>query len=113
VFALLDAYGALARFNPRWNPHTLPMIGGRAQSMFHLAFSVLFAAWWLAGLRNPYLVFGAGAAVVKLAPDLGSGTVGRTLTHPAFGVPTTIDRVDGRLYLPNARFGDPSPDTAA
>ncbi len=68
VFALLDGYGALARFNPRWNPHTLPTIGGRAQSMFHLAFSVLFAAWWLAGLRNPYLVFGAGAAVVKLAP---------------------------------------------
>ena len=52
-------------------------------------------------------------AVVKLAPDLGSGTVVRTLTHPAFAVPTTIDRVDGRLYLPNARFGDPSPDTAA
>ena len=51
-------------------------------------------------------------AVVKLAPDLGSGTVVRTLTHPAFAVPTTIDRVAGRLYLPNARFGDPSPDTA-
>lgn len=68
VFALLDAYGALARFNPRWNPHTLPTIGGRAQSMFHLAFSVLFAVWWLAGLRYPYLVFGVGASVVKLAP---------------------------------------------
>jgi sugar lactone lactonase YvrE len=52
-------------------------------------------------------------AVVKLSHDLGSGTVVRLLTHPAFAVPTTIDRVDGRLYLPNARFNDPSPDTAA
>lgn len=52
-------------------------------------------------------------AVVKLAPDLGSGTVVSHLSHPAFSVPTTIDRVSGRLYLPNARFGVPSPDTAA
>jgi sugar lactone lactonase YvrE len=51
-------------------------------------------------------------AVVRLAADLGSGTVVRTLTNPAFAVPTTIDRVNGRLYLPNARFGIPSPDTA-
>lgn len=52
-------------------------------------------------------------AVVKLAPDLGSGTVVGHLTHPAFSVPTTIDKQAGRLYLPNARFGVPSPDTAA
>jgi hypothetical protein len=52
-------------------------------------------------------------AVVKLAPDLASGTVVRHLTDPAFAVPTTIDRVNGRLYLPNVRFGIPSPDTAA
>jgi hypothetical protein len=52
-------------------------------------------------------------AVVELAPDLGSGTVVRHLTHPAFDVPTTIDRVSGRLYLPNARFGVLGPDTAA
>ena len=52
-------------------------------------------------------------AVIQLAADLGSGTVLRHLTHPAFAVPTTIDRVSGRLYLPNARFGVPSPDTAA
>jgi sugar lactone lactonase YvrE len=50
--------------------------------------------------------------VIRLSADLGSGTVLRYLTHPAFSVPTTIDRVSGRLYLPNARFGVPSPDTA-
>jgi sugar lactone lactonase YvrE len=51
-------------------------------------------------------------AVIRLAADLGSGTVLRHLTHPAFSVPTTIDRVSGRLYLPNARFGVPEPDAA-
>lgn len=51
-------------------------------------------------------------AVVKLAADLGSGTVVQTLTHPAFAVPTTIDRLEGRLYLPNAKFGVANPDTA-
>jgi sugar lactone lactonase YvrE len=51
-------------------------------------------------------------AVVRLASDLGSGTVVRHLTHPAFDVPTTIDRAGARLYLPNARFGTPNPETA-
>ena len=50
-------------------------------------------------------------AVVKLAQDLGSGTIVGHLTHPAFRVPTTIDKQSGRLYLPNARFGVPNPDT--
>jgi hypothetical protein len=50
-------------------------------------------------------------AVIHLAADLSSGSVVDHLTHPGFGVPTTIDKVSGRLYLPNARFGVPSPDT--
>src|SRR5262245_43915229 len=50
--------------------------------------------------------------VVNLAADLGSGTVVRMLTNPSFAVPTTIDRVNGRLYLPNAKFGVGSPGTA-
>lgn len=53
-----------------------------------------------------------GAGQNELAVGLGSGTVVRHLTHPAFSVPTTIDRSSGRLYLPNARFGVPNPDTA-
>ena len=50
-------------------------------------------------------------AVIHLAADLSSGSVVDHLTHPGFRVPTTIDKVSGRLYLPNARFGVPSPDT--
>jgi streptogramin lyase len=52
-------------------------------------------------------------AVIHLASDLSSGTVVDHLSHPAFSVPTTIDKVSGRLYLPNARFGVTSPDTQA
>lgn len=51
-------------------------------------------------------------AVIRLDADLGSGRVIRHLTDPALAVPTTIDRSNGRLYLPNARFGIPTPDTA-
>jgi hypothetical protein len=49
--------------------------------------------------------------VVQLAGDFGSGTVTGLITHPALDVPTTITRVSGRLYVPNARFGVANPDT--
>ncbi len=49
-------------------------------------------------------------AVVELAEDYGSGTVVGHLTHPALNVPTTIDKQNGRLYLPNAKFGIANPD---
>ena len=51
-------------------------------------------------------------AVIHLAGDLGSGTVVDHLTHSGFRVPTTIDKVSGRLYLPNARFGVSEPGYA-
>lgn len=56
--------------------------------------------------------FSNRVAVVRLAADLGSGTIVRYLTDPDFDVPTTIARHGNRLYLPNARFGNPSPTTA-
>jgi sugar lactone lactonase YvrE len=46
-------------------------------------------------------------AVVRLSPDLGSGTLVRHLTNPRFGVPTTIAEFGQRLYAVNARFGTP------
>jgi streptogramin lyase len=44
-------------------------------------------------------------AVVRLAPDLSRGTILRTITDPAFDVPTTIGRFGNSLYAVNARFG--------
>jgi sugar lactone lactonase YvrE len=51
-------------------------------------------------------------AVVKLGSDLTSGRVLKTITSSAFDVPTTVARIGNRLYLPNARFGIASPETA-
>ena len=51
-------------------------------------------------------------AVVRLSPDLESGTVVRYITDADFRVPTTIDNFGSRIYAVNARFGTPpTPDT--
>jgi sugar lactone lactonase YvrE len=50
--------------------------------------------------------------VIKLAPDLSSGTVVGNITSPDFSGPTTIDEHGNRLYAVNARFSvPPTPDT--
>jgi sugar lactone lactonase YvrE len=43
--------------------------------------------------------------VIQLAANLRSGRIVRTITHPNFDVPTTIDDLGRRLYAVNARFG--------
>jgi sugar lactone lactonase YvrE len=50
-------------------------------------------------------------AVVTLDPDLTSGAVVDTITHPAFAVPTTVTRLGSWLYAVNARFGTPPTPT--
>ena len=51
-------------------------------------------------------------AVIRLAPDLRSGTIVDVITSTAFDVPTTIARHGNALYAVNARFGTTSPSTA-
>jgi len=46
-------------------------------------------------------------AVVRLSPNLSSGTVARTITSPNLDVPTTLARHGVRLYTVNARFTTP------
>jgi sugar lactone lactonase YvrE len=50
-------------------------------------------------------------AVVRLAPNLGSGAVTRTITSPNFDVPTTVASFGSRLYAVNARFSTPPTPT--
>ena len=51
-------------------------------------------------------------AVIRLRPNLGTGTIVREITHPLFDVPTTIDEFGHHLYAVNARFTTPpEPDT--
>jgi sugar lactone lactonase YvrE len=51
-------------------------------------------------------------AVVELSPNLSSGEIVDLLTDEDFDVPTTVERFGSSLYLVNARFGTPEPDTA-
>jgi sugar lactone lactonase YvrE len=51
-------------------------------------------------------------AVIRLNHRGTVGTVTQRLTDARFDVPTTIARFGDRLYLPNARFGVASPETA-
>ena len=50
-------------------------------------------------------------AVIRLDPDGTSGVLIDTLTSPDFAVPTTVAAFGNSLYLPNARFGTPAPET--
>lgn len=51
-------------------------------------------------------------AVVTLDRAGTRGRVRRTITSPAFDVPSTVAAKGRYLYLPNARFTNPSPATA-
>ncbi len=51
-------------------------------------------------------------AIVRLSPDLRSGTIVDHVAHPALDVPSTIAKHGNRLYTVNARFGIPEPETA-
>jgi hypothetical protein len=46
-------------------------------------------------------------AVIRLAPDYLSGEVGKTITDPAFDIPTTADIFGQWLYVVNAKFSTP------
>jgi sugar lactone lactonase YvrE len=51
-------------------------------------------------------------AVIRLNRQGTAGTVQQRVTDPRFDVPTTVAMFRDRLYLPNARFGIASPETA-
>jgi len=48
-----------------------------------------------------------GVLVLRLSPNLRSGTVLRTITDADLDDPTTIDEHGSRLYAVNARFSTP------
>ena len=52
-------------------------------------------------------------AVVRLDRSGTQGEVLRTITSPAFDVPSTVAAYRGYLYLPNARFGAADPGAIA
>jgi sugar lactone lactonase YvrE len=69
---------------------------------------ILFAGGELYAVQN----FLNQIAVVRLSPDLTSGTVGRLVTSDLFQVPTTVARFGDRLAAVNAKFDTGIPPTA-
>jgi sugar lactone lactonase YvrE len=51
--------------------------------------------------------FSSQVVVVDLAPDLGSGTITRTITSPDLDIPATGALLGNTLYVTNARFTTP------
>jgi sugar lactone lactonase YvrE len=62
--------------------------------------------------RTLYAVNDNRVTVLHLSRDGLRGEVGARISDDDFDVPTTVALSRGRLYLPNARFGIPSPATA-
>lgn len=52
-------------------------------------------------------------AVIAVDASLTAGRVVTRIADPRFDVPTTVDDLGRRLYAVNARFGTPSPGSAA
>ncbi len=67
---------------------------------------ILLAGRTLYAVRNQDHV-----AVIRLAPDLSSGTIVDELTGD-LDIPTTVARHGSSLYVVNARFGTTNPDPA-
>jgi len=100
LIAVQTATGKLFTISPTTGvTHTIDLGGATVTN----GDGILLAGRTLYVVRNQNNLI----AVVRLAPDLGSGTVTRTITNPNFDVPTTIARHGSRLYAVNARFTTP------
>lgn len=97
--------GALFRVDPATGVATTVDLGGE---------SVVNGDGLLLDGRTLYVVQNRlnTVAVIRLNHRGTEGTVTQRLTDARFDVPTTIARFGDRLYLPNARFGIASPETA-
>jgi sugar lactone lactonase YvrE len=106
LLAIQSSTGVLWRIDPATGSHEPVVVGGGPLTAGDGL--LLIGGRTLLVVRNVLNQI----AVVKLDRDLLSGEVTRTISDPAFDVPTTVAKKRGRLYLPNARFrpqGAPAP----
>ena len=74
TFAALRFFGGKIQVSDQWDPRKLPAVvkeerkTGLVESIAGLVVGAIAAVWWLAGLRNPWLVFGPGASFMTFAP---------------------------------------------
>jgi sugar lactone lactonase YvrE len=98
-------FGLLYRVDPRTGVATAIDLGGE---------TVVNGDGLLLSGRTLYVVQNRlnTVAVIRLNHRGGAGTVRLRVTDARFDVPTTVAAFGDRLYLPNARFGVASPETA-
>ena len=94
--------GQLFRVEPRTGRATVVDLGGAALTNGD---GLLLKGRTLYAVQNRL----NQVAVVHLDRKGTSGRVQRTITSPAFDVPSTVAASKGFLYLPNARFGAADP----
>jgi len=76
VFALLERFQARIIWLNTWDPRKLPRVArrkdrvSRVESVFGLAFSILYIAWWLTLPRYGHVIFGPIAGFFSLNPAL-------------------------------------------
>jgi sugar lactone lactonase YvrE len=105
LLVIQSSTGFLFRVNPRTGAATQVDLGGAALTNGD---GLLLKGRTLYVVRNRL----NEVAVVKLNRRGTAGEVVDTLTSRKFDVPTTVAAYKGSLYLPNARFGIESPETA-
>jgi sugar lactone lactonase YvrE len=98
--------GGLFRVDPRTGVATRVDLGG---ALLTDGDGLLLKGRTLYAVRNRL----NQVAVVTLDRRGTKGTVHRTITSPAFDVPSTVAAAKGHLYLPNARFGAADPGAIA
>jgi hypothetical protein len=76
IFAVLERFQARIIWLNTWDPRKLPRVArpryrvSRVESVFGLAFSILFIAWWLSLSRYGQVIFGPIAGFFSLNPAL-------------------------------------------
>jgi hypothetical protein len=76
VFAVLEKFQARITWLNMWDPRKLPRVArpkdqvSRVESIFGLAFSILFIVWWLSLSRYGQVIFGPIAGFFSLNPAL-------------------------------------------
>ncbi|HXO37586.1 MAG TPA: hypothetical protein VN872_03055, partial [Candidatus Acidoferrum sp.] len=76
VFAILERFQVRITWLNKWDPRKLPRVSrvkdrvSRVESVFGLAFSILFVIWWLSLSRYGHTIFGPVAGFFSLNPAL-------------------------------------------
>jgi hypothetical protein len=78
IFAVLERFQSRITWLNTWDPRKLPRVArrkdrvSRVESVFGLAFSILYIAWWLTLPRYGHVIFGPIAGFFSLNPALRS-----------------------------------------